>query len=351
MCLRLYALALSALGIIAQTIPQTTPEALVKRGQYYSELAMHSRSELMQTAPESAYALALLGGMKSKEHQYTAALNAYNEAAARMPGLRGVHSAIADIYVVLGKPAEASAAEAAEQKLGSPDCTVEKLQCDFSAGRFDDVLNAAKQKAGPEGLYWLARASQELAIHAFAELDNLPESVELHEAKAQILRELGKYRASVDEWRAALKLSPGNRKLQHELAISLFLTQDYQAILSELQQFLKTEPQSANLNFFVGDSLLETERIEEAAPYLETALKLDPKLLPAHVALGLCYVRLGQMRKAIPHLKKGLSMDKDGSLYYQLARAYQASGQPELAKEMMDRYQAFQKSAAQVEPR
>ena len=110
-------------------------------------------------------------------------------------------------------------------------------------------------------------------------------------------------------------------------------------MLPELRQFLNAEPDSANLNFFVGDSLLETEQIEPAVPYLEKALRLDPKLLPAHAALGLCYGRLGQAQKAIPHLKTALNLDKDGSLHYQLARAYQATGQPALAKTMMEEYQ------------
>jgi predicted Zn-dependent protease len=169
----------------------------------------------------------------------------------------------------------------------------------------------------------------------------MPESVQAHVQKAEALRKQGKYRASVEEWRTALKLAPGDRNLKHQLAISLFLTQDYKGILPELQQFLKAEPRSANLNFFVGDCLLETARINEAVPYLEAALKLDPKMLPAHVALGLCYVHMDQPKKAIPHLKMGLKLDRDGSLYYQLARAYRATGQPELAKEAMERYQAL----------
>ena len=166
-------------------------------------------------------------------------------------------------------------------------------------------------------------------------------SVEDHVQNARALQQQGKYRASVDEWRAALKLAPGDRHLQHQLAIALFLTQDYNGILPQLREFLKADPRSANLNFFVGDCLLETAQINDAVSYLETALHLDPKMLPAHVALGICYVHLDEPKKAIPHLKMGLKLDKDGSLYYQLARAYRATGQPELAKQAMAEYQAL----------
>lgn len=165
--------------------------------------------------------------------------------------------------------------------------------------------------------------------------------IQRHARNAQLLRQQGKYRASVGEWREALALAPGDRELKRELAISLFLTQDYKGILPELQRMLKADGQSANLNFFVGDSLLETAHPDEAVPYLERALKLDRNMLPAHVALGLCYVHLQKPRQAIPHLKAGLSLDTNGSLYYELARAYRATGQAALAKQAMEKYQAL----------
>jgi predicted Zn-dependent protease len=345
MSLRLWVIACSSFVATAQTVPQSTPQKLFERGQQYWHLSLEAYDELQKIAPESAYALALLGEDRAKKRQYTPALDALTEAAKRMPELRGAHSAMADIYAAEGKPSEAGAAEAAERKLGPPNCALEKLQCDFSAGRFEDVVKAAKLKQGPERLYWRARGYQELALQSFAELDKLPESAELHKVRAQLLRQEHKYSQSIDEWRAALKLAPTDRNIQRELATALFLSEDYRGMLPELQQLLKAQPDSANLNFFVGDSLLETEQTEEAVPYLETAVRRDPKLVPAHVSLGLCYVRLNQPEKAIRHLKMGLPLDKNGRLYYLLARAYGKTGQPELAKAMMDKYQEIQRGS------
>jgi tetratricopeptide (TPR) repeat protein len=221
---------------------------------------------------------------------------------------------------------------------------------DFAAGRFSAVVKAAAKKKDSRDLYWLTRAYNELSTAAFAALGSLPESAELHQVKAEILRDQGQFRESAEEWRQVLKFSPSNQDAQHELATSLYLSHDYQATLPELEQFLKAEPDSANLNFFVGDSLLQTEQVERAIPYLETAVKLDPNLLPAQASLGLCYARLGEVQKAIPRLKAGLELDRDGSLHYQLARAYQATGQPVLAKEMMDKSQRLRKSTATSAP-
>ena len=126
---------------------QIGPQALYERGQHDAALSQQAFEKLLKIAPESAYVLALLGEVKTQDRQYTAALYAYNEAAKRMPSMRGVRSKSAEIYDSLGKPTEAAAARAAEQKLGPINCALEKLQCAFDAGRFDEVV---KVRSGPE---------------------------------------------------------------------------------------------------------------------------------------------------------------------------------------------------------
>jgi len=348
--MRLLAFVCACLSLTGQTTPPKSPKAIYSRAREYARLSIQALNELRATAPDSGYAFALLGEIKSQEHQYQMALDAYQQAAKNISRLRNVHSAMADVYLAIGKPVEASKEEAAERELGPPDCVTETFYCDFAAGRFDRVVQTAKLKSDAEHLYWLARGYHQLAAVSFADLSKLPESAEMHEVNARKLRDEGKYRESVQEWRAAVGLAPEDARLQHELAVALFLTQDFRAVLPQLQQQLKAEPASANLNFFVGDSLLETEHVDEAVPYLETALKLDPKLIPAHVALGLCYLRLGDPRRAVPHMEIGLKLDRDGSLHYQLARAYQATGKPDLAKTMMEKYQQLQKETAAPAP-
>ena len=71
-------------------------------------------------------------------------------------------------------------------------------------------------------------------------------------------------------------------------------------------------------------------------------------MLPAHKSLGLAYLETRQAEKAIPHLRKALPIDQDGSVRYQLARAYQARGEANLAEAMFKEYQEKQ-SAQQAE--
>ena len=66
----------------------------------------------------------------------------------------------------------------------------------------------------------------------------------------------------------------------------------------------------------------------------------------AQRTVGRAYIELGQPQQAIPHLKAALPIDDDGNLHYLMARAYQTSGQADLAKAMLKDYQGIVKSAA-----
>jgi predicted Zn-dependent protease len=83
----------------------------------------------------------------------------------------------------------------------------------------------------------------------------------------------------------------------------------------------------------------------EAIPFLEKVVKSDPNHMPARAALGLAYLRVGRAAEAIPHLKAARDVEDDGSLYYQLAQAYQRAGQQPLARENMQRFEEISKTA------
>src|SRR6185437_12067943 len=170
-------------------------------------------------------------------------------------------------------------------------------------------------------LYWRTKAANELALQAFFRLGQLPPSVEMHQLQAEIARNQNKHMESVQEWRAALQLSPGNPRLEQELAVSLFLAKDYKAALEAASRLLRANPRSAELNFLVGDSFLRLEEPEKAAPYLQAAIAADPKMVAADASLGLALSRLGKYTEAIRYLEAALELDDDGSLHYQLARA------------------------------
>src|SRR5439155_19950502 len=179
--------------------------------------------------------LALVAETRVARGQYRSAFFFYRQALEKQPNLRGVHAALAVVYRATGHP---DWADVEEKKEGRPDCADEKAACDFRAGRFAEVLSSPS-------LYWRSRAANRLAMQAFSELGKLPESTDLHAIKAEILASHGQHLESAAEWRAALKLAPGDAGIERQLANALYSGRDFAAVLPMLGEMLKREPGSA----------------------------------------------------------------------------------------------------------
>ena len=330
---------------LADLAPESSP-AWYGLGRSYESLAGRAFDDLQKVAPESAYWLALVAETRLREQQLSSAFYFYRSALEKMPTMRSLHAGVAEVYRQSGHPDWASLEQEKERRLPEPDCHAQTLACQFREGKFVALLASAKGSDTPESYYWRSRAYNELALQAFTRLGQLPPSSQQHELKAHIFSGQKRYADAAQEWREALKLSPADKQIQKQLAISLKFSQDYAGALPLFQGLLRGQPGSAELNYLAGETLLDLQRAEEAIPLLLRAVGRDPKLIAARKALARAYIAVGKASDAIPHLRAALAADEDGSLHYQLARAYQATGQTGLAKEMLEDYQEIQRSAA-----
>lgn len=319
------------------------PHAWFGLGMSYQGVADAAFERLQKVDATSPYVAALVADTRVKRRQYRSAFFFYSEALKPLPNLHGIHAALADVYRKTGHADWAAQEDAKEAALESPDCKAHPAECEFLAGHDVQLINLPRASASAELLYWQAKAANELALQAFFRLGQLPESVELHQLKADIARGQGQHVDAAREWRAALALRPGNPALERELAVALFMSGDYASALDAARKLLKSQGASAEINFMAGDSLLRLEQPEQAIPYLRAALSADPKMLAADASLGLALSRLGKHAEAIAHLRKALELDDDGSLHFQLANAYRASGQAEQASAIMAKYQEIVK--------
>jgi predicted Zn-dependent protease len=317
------------------TLSPQDPKGWHGLGRSYEALAQRTFQELDKSAQGSAEWLALVADSRMERRQYRSAFYFYKKAIETKPDFSSLHESIAELYRRAG---HADWAESEMKKVQRPNCAVAKQACDFDAGR---LLDAA---TGPS-LYWRTRAYNELALRAFKKLGELPPSIELHAIKAEILSNHGQHLEAANEWRAAQKLAPGDPDVEGQLATALYQGANYAEAAPLLTVLLKHNPDSAGLNFFLGDCLLHMEQPEKALPYLEAAVRQDPKLLPARASLGLTYIRLGRDADAIPHLNRARELDDDGSIHFQLARAYQREGKADASKEMMAEYTRIQQKS------
>ena len=328
---------------LTEAVPED-PRVVHGLGMTYQATAGAAFEQLQKADATSPFLAALVAETRVQRRQFRSGFFFFNEAAKQLPNLHGIHAALADVYRKTGHSDWAAEEDAKERALPPADCKVHPAECQFASGHELQILTEPHVGVwSPEALYWRAKAANELAMQALFRLGQLPPSAELHQVRAEIARAQGQHLESAREWREALVLMPGTPRLRRELAASLLMAKDYRAALSEAESMLKDDGKSPELNFIAGDSLLRLEEPEKALAYLKAALGADPGLLAAHASLGLALSRLGNHAEAVPHLTKALELDNDGSLYYQLGRAYQAMGQSEKAAGAMAKYQEILK--------
>jgi tetratricopeptide (TPR) repeat protein len=318
-------------------------KALYGLGKTYEASSARLNDRLTKSGPQSAYVAALIGASRLRSQQYHSAFFFFREAQRSQPYLRGVHSGLAVIYRRAGHDDWSAIEEKEEDSLPPPDCAKIPSECYFVQNRYADAAKAAGPGASDATLFWGIKAYDQLALEVFARLEAVPESVELHAWRAQLAHRRNRDLEAVAEWRAALKLSPGNGRLEADLTTSLFLAHDYNAAIPMIESQMTGNAKSPDLNFMMGESLLRIEQPDKAVLYLETALQTNPDMLPAHASLGLSLAKLNRDREAIPHLEKALELDDDGALHYQLARAYQQAGNATRADAVMAQYREIQK--------
>lgn len=332
----------------ASELAPENPKAWYGLGRSYKALSEAAYGRLETTAPDSPYAMVLAADVFVQQRRYGDAFASYHRAQALAPGFPGIHEALAEVYQRTSHAEWAEVERRRQRGVPAPDCRTSVMACDFLAGRYREVVEAASRAPGPEALYWASKAYAELERAAFAHLEQLPASRESHIHAAQTHEKLGEYREAAGEWREALQLAPGDFDAGKGLAWALYRSIDCERALPVLTDLLKARPDSSELNFLYGANLLILQRPEQAVSYLETAVRLDPQFLPGRAALGQALLLVGRAKDAIPHLKAALADDEDASVRFQLLRAYQLTGQEDLAREALVDYQRAREAAVEA---
>jgi len=323
------------------------PRAWYGLGSAYLGLAREAFERLEATAPNSAYWYALIARSRAEQQQYRSAFYFYRQALALRPGFRGLHAALADIYRKTGREDWAAVELERERALGPLDCSSALFECRFARDDFRGVLNLAARREDPEALYWRSRAASALALNAFARLDGLGPSPYRHRVAAEALRLEERHAEAVREWRAALKLAPGDATLQLELARSLMANQEHKAALEVLDELVQSRPGWAEVHRLRGMALLGLQEPDKAVSPLEKAVRLDPGSTAARAALGRAYLQADRPAEAILHLEAAAESDDDGTLHYLLAQAWLRTGERQKAEAALERRRRLQQLAAQ----
>jgi predicted Zn-dependent protease len=341
--------------------------------QAYDALSQETLDRLSKAADAPLYEPLLLADALESEGKLEEAFAFYKQLLEKLPKLRATHEALARIYTktghadwaaqttakarqlapacaeAAGSAAKASAAKtpAAKASAGKAAASPKSAECEFRAKRYLNAIAAVEKQEDAEALYWRTRAYAELASGALAKLTAMKPSQELHELRAELYRNQRRHMQSVTELKAALTFAPNDPRLRRELAKSLYFARDWDAARKAFEELIKAagSERDPELEYYYGDVLLQSQQAEAALPHLKAAVDGAPDMPPAHATYGRALVQLGRFAEAIPHLEKVLAEDEDGSLHYQLARAYQGTGQAEKAKPLLQKYQEMQRAS------
>src|SRR3989442_13299752 len=105
-------------------------------GRSYESLSVRAFDELQKMAPESAYWLALVADARLREQQFSSAFYLYRHALEKAPAMRGLHAAVAEIYLQTEHPVWAKTEEEKELRLPQPNCRTQAFECQFREGQF-----------------------------------------------------------------------------------------------------------------------------------------------------------------------------------------------------------------------
>jgi tetratricopeptide (TPR) repeat protein len=315
------------------------PRAWYGLGRSYEGLSARALEQLQKTTPDSGYLSLLVADAMVAQERDKSAFPLYREAIAKKARVAEAHEALSGIYERSGHANWAAAEREKAKAVPPPDCAKPSLECAFRAGQYAKVLESARPAATAASRYWSARAAGELAREAFARLEALPPSPESALLRAETLRAQRRYAQCKEDLQKAASAWPADRRVRRELASLLFVAHEQAEARPLLEELLKQEPDAADLLLLLGESWLESKEPAKAVPPLEKAVSADPRLLQARGALGRAYVETGRAAQAVPHLEAALPLDEDGSLHFQLARAYREAGQADAATRTL---QAFQ---------
>ena len=112
---------------------------------------------------------------------------------------------------------------------------------------------------------------------------------------------------AIQEFEAALGISPGHDLARLNLGIALFHSRDEGRALQTVLDVLYQNPESHHANYVAGLINLERKEPGAAREHLERVVKGDPEHAHAWYYLGQCLVKEGAMEEGIQALRKAVA--------------------------------------------
>jgi tetratricopeptide (TPR) repeat protein len=126
----------------------------------------------------------------------------------------------------------------------------------------------------------------------------------------------GRYEEALAHYREALRIKPGDRNSETNLAQAsfakgerLFNERRFDEALASFREGMRYRPASAAVHANLGQIFLERRDLGRAAAQFRKALEMDASLVSAHVGLGIVYAHAGKDLEAQRCFEEALRLD------------------------------------------
>jgi tetratricopeptide (TPR) repeat protein len=163
-------------------------------------------------------------------------------------------------------------------------------------------------------------------------LRNDPHSAEAHDGVGLVLASRGQPEQAIEEYRAAIAISPTFPQAHYNLGLSLFHSGHAAEAMREYRTAITLNPRYTAAYSNLGMAFLEKGDLPRAMALCRKALSLDPHFVQALNNLGIALNRTGQVKEAIGDFEEALSFDPgESQIHYNLAGALAKAGRTDEA--------------------
>jgi len=148
--------------------------------------------------------------------------------------------------------------------------------------------------------------------------------------------------AQAEEWyQRSLAQDPRQANAYHGLAMLTNQKGDYGKAVELWRKAQEINPDLPGIGAAVAEALLKMGQLQEAIAALQKEVQCRPGQSACHYLLGRAYLQQKEYAKAAGNYQKAIELEpNDPRPYYGLASAFARLGQPDRAREYMEKFQA-----------
>ncbi len=164
-----------------------------------------------------------------------------------------------------------------------------------------------------------------------AALQLKPEFIEALYNFGALLAGEGRADEAATKYSAALKLKPDSADMHLSFGALLAGQQKWNEAIAEFKAALQSDPSNGDAEFNLAAAYQAKGDLAEAAKYYAEASRTRPNDVQARENLGILLLDIGKPNEAVACFEEVLRLKPDAKTHYELALAFDGSGQPEKA--------------------